>query len=73
MSPAGLAVISFDDPYEQAAWPDAEGTRDVAARLRQVRHADGSIAEGAPAWEPPRRPRVTAVGCARPHVGAAQN
>jgi hypothetical protein len=63
-----LAVVSFDDPYEQAAWPDAEGTRDVAARLRQVRHADGSIAQGGPAWEPPRKPRVTAVANLRGDV-----
>jgi hypothetical protein len=57
----GLAVVSFEDPYEQAAWPDTQGMRDVTARLRQVRHVDGSVALGMPAWEPPHKPRVTAV------------
>jgi hypothetical protein len=63
-----LAVVSFDDPYEQAAWPDAHGARDVTARLRPVGHADGSFAEGQPAWEPPRKPRVTAVANLRGDV-----
>jgi hypothetical protein len=58
--PAGrLSVLTYEDPYGQAV--DSEGNLDVAARLEPMRHADGTLAEGAPGWTPPRRPLVTVV------------
>ena len=37
------------------------GELDPAARLAQVHYADGTVAEGAPAWTPPPRPRVRVI------------
>ena len=60
--PSGhLHILTYEDPYEPAARIDSEGNLDVTARLEPARHADGSIAEGAPGWTPPRRPLVTVV------------
>jgi hypothetical protein len=56
----GLAIASFEDAYAPAAYINADGTLDARARLRQARPADASVAEGAPGWEPPRRPQVRA-------------
>jgi hypothetical protein len=56
----GIAIADFEDAYAPAAYIDADGTLDARARLRHARHADGTIAEGAPGWEPPRRPQVRA-------------
>jgi hypothetical protein len=39
--PGGLAVVTIDDPF-----PSLE----IGAKLEQVRHPDGSTAEGAPGW-----------------------
>jgi hypothetical protein len=47
-----LAVMEFDDPF-----PNLE----TGARLEPVRHPDGSISEGAPAWVPPPKPKITAI------------
>jgi len=52
-----IGFMAVDDPYGQAATL-VDGNIDPGARLRQARHADGSIAEGAPCWTPPRRPTV---------------
>ena len=65
-STGNLAVVSVEDPYsETAAYLDRTGNLDAAARLEPARRADGSIAEGAPEWTPPSRPRVTAVRALR--------
>ena len=56
-----LSVLTFDDPYEPAQRIDHEGNVDVSARLEPVRHSDGSLSEGRPAWTPPPRPLVTVV------------
>ncbi len=44
---AGLAVLEFEDPYASSGYVTPEGHLDTAARLKQARHADGTIAEGA--------------------------
>ena len=54
----GIAVATFDDPYGVVV--DSEGNVDGRARLAQVQHTNGSLAEGAPSWTPPRRPQITA-------------
>jgi hypothetical protein len=57
-----LAVVSVEDPFSvDAAYLDRTGNLDAGARLESVRHADGSVAGGAPAWAPPVRARVTAI------------
>jgi hypothetical protein len=60
-----LAVETIENPYAEAGRTDREGNLDVGARLEQARHTDGSIAEGAPGWTPPRRPLVTVVRALR--------
>ena len=45
-----LAIVSIDDPFSEVAYLERTGELDPAARLQQVRHADGSRAEGAPEW-----------------------
>jgi hypothetical protein len=47
-----IAVDVIDDPY-----PSLE----IGAQLEQARHADGTVAEGAPGWSPPPRPLVTVI------------
>jgi hypothetical protein len=60
--PSGrLSVLTIPDPYSRAGHVDAEGNLQVAAELKQARHADGSVAEGAPGWTPPRRPLITVI------------
>lgn len=60
--PAGrLSVLTYEDPYGEAGRIDPEGNLDVTARLEPARHADGSMAEGAPGWAPPRRSLVTVI------------
>jgi hypothetical protein len=55
-----IGVLTIEDPYSQAGRVDPDGNLDIAARLEPMRHADGSVAEGAPGWTPPRRPALTA-------------
>ncbi len=57
----GVAAAIFEDAYAPAGYVDAEGNLDARARLKQIRHSDGSIAEGAPGWTPPQRPLITAI------------
>jgi hypothetical protein len=59
----GITVI--EDPYTQAGYLDAEGNLDAAARLAPAQHADGTVAEGAPGWAPPRRPTMTVIRALR--------
>jgi hypothetical protein len=56
-----IEVMAIEDPYSEASRIDAEGNLDVTARLEQYQHADGTRAEGAAGWTPPRRPLVTVV------------
>jgi hypothetical protein len=63
MNGVGVAVI--EDPYTEPARIDREGNLDVGARLEQAHHGDGTIAEGAPGWTPPKRPLVTVVTALR--------
>jgi hypothetical protein len=51
-----IDVITIEDPYSEAARVDAEGNLNVAAQLQQAQHRDGTVAEGAPGWSPPRKP-----------------
>jgi hypothetical protein len=55
----GVAVI--EDPYTQAGYLDAEGNLDASARLAPVQHSDGTVADGAPEWVPPRRPTMAVI------------
>ena len=55
-----IGVLTIEDPYSQAGRVGPDGNLDIAARLEPMRHADGSVAEGAPGWTPPRRPLLTA-------------
>jgi hypothetical protein len=54
-----IGVLTIEDPYAQAGRIDSEGNLRIDARLEPYQHADGTTAEGAPAWSPPRRPLMT--------------
>jgi hypothetical protein len=56
-----IAITSIENPYAEAGRVDRAGNLDVEAQLEPVRHRDGSLSEGAPAWTPPERPRSTVV------------
>ena len=47
-----INVLTIENPYAEA---------DVGAQLQQAQHHDGTSAEGAPGWEPPRRPLITVI------------
>ena len=51
-----IAISQVEDAFAPAAYIDTEGNLDARARLKQARHADGTIAEGAQAG---RRPAAT--------------
>jgi hypothetical protein len=59
-----IGIAQIEDPYAPAAY-DTEGNLDPAARLAPVQHADGTLAEGQPAWTPPRRPTMTVIRALR--------
>jgi hypothetical protein len=54
-----IGVLTIEDPYSQAGRVGPDGNLDIAARLEPMRHADGTLSEGAPAWSPPRKPTMT--------------
>lgn len=54
-----IGVATIDDPFTTAGYLDTEGNLDAAARLAPAQHPDGTVAEGAPGWAPPRRPTMT--------------
>jgi hypothetical protein len=54
-----IGIATIEDPYTQAGYLDAEGNLDATARLTPAQHSDGTVAEGAPGWAPPRRPLMT--------------
>jgi hypothetical protein len=56
---AHVAVTTIEDAYAPAGRVDKAGILHVEAELEPVRHRDGSLSEGAPAWRPPERPRST--------------
>jgi hypothetical protein len=58
---AHVAVTTIEDAYAPAGRVDRAGNLDVEARLEPVRHRDGTLSEGAPAWRPPERPRSTVI------------
>jgi hypothetical protein len=60
-----IGVAQIEDPYTPAAYLDVDGNLDAEARLAPARHGDGSIAEGAPGWTPPRRPTMTVIRALR--------
>src|SRR6516165_10405991 len=59
---AHVAVTTMEDAYAPAGRVDKAGILHVEAELEPVRHRDGSLSEGAPAWRPPERPRSTVIG-----------
>jgi hypothetical protein len=61
----GVGVLVTEDPYSSAGNIDGEGNLNVRAQLRQARHADGTLAEGAPGWTPPQKPLVTVITALR--------
>ena len=58
---AHVAVTTIEDCYAPAGRVDKAGILHVEAELEPVRHRDGSLSEGAPAWTPPERPRSTVI------------
>jgi hypothetical protein len=54
-----IGIATIEDPYTQAGYLDAEGNLNAAARLAPAQHSDGTVADGAPGWTPPRRPLMT--------------
>jgi hypothetical protein len=56
-----IGVMTIEDPYSEAGRIDAAGNLVVAAQLESVRHADGTVSEGQPAWSPPSRPLMTVI------------
>jgi hypothetical protein len=54
-----IGIASIEDPFPPAGYLDAEGNFSASARLAPAQHRDGTIAEGAPGWTPPRRPKTT--------------
>ena len=53
--------MTIEDPYSDAGRIDFAGNLVVAAQLEPVRHADGTVSEGQPAWSPPSRPLMTVI------------
>src|SRR5262245_28012928 len=53
---SSIAIVDIEDPYTGAL---------DGAELKQARHRDGTIAEGAPGWTPPARPRIRVVHALR--------
>src|SRR6516164_1159364 len=58
---AHLAVTTIEDAYAPAGRVDKAGILHVEAALEPVRHRDGTLSEGTPAWRPPERPRSTVI------------
>jgi hypothetical protein len=58
---AHIAVTSIEDVYAPVGRVDSSGILHTEAELRRVRHSDGTLAEGAPAWTPPQRPTATVI------------
>ena len=54
-----VGIATIEDPYTQVGYLDAAGNLDAAARLAPAQHSDGTVAEGAPGWTPPRKPTMT--------------
>jgi hypothetical protein len=54
-----IGIATVEDPYSEAGYLDAEGNLDATARLAPAQHSDGTVADGAPGWAPPRRPLMT--------------
>ena len=58
---AHIAVATIEDPFQPAGRVDRAGNLHVEAELEPVRHRDGTLSEGAPAWTPPPRPVSTVI------------
>jgi hypothetical protein len=58
---AHVAVVDIEDAYAPVGRVDREGVLHVEAQLEPVRHRDGTLSEGAPAWVPPQRPTAKVV------------
>jgi hypothetical protein len=54
-----IGVATIDDPFTPAGYLDTEGNLGADACLAPAQHHDGTVAEGAPGWAPPRRPLMT--------------
>jgi hypothetical protein len=62
---SNVGVMIIEDPYTEASRIDSAGNLDVRARLEEVRHSDGTVGAGAPAWSPPSRPLMTVIRALR--------
>src|SRR6516165_7348705 len=58
---AHVAATTIEDAYAPAGRVDKAGVLHVEAALEPVRHRDGTLSEGQPAWTPPERPRSTVI------------
>jgi hypothetical protein len=58
---AHLGILTIEDPYGQAGAIDRAGNLHIEATLEPVRHRDGTLSEGKPAWTPPPRPLLNVV------------
>src|SRR6516162_5399576 len=58
---ADVAVTTIEDAYAPAGRVAKDGILHVEAELAPVRHRDGSVSDGAPAWPPPERPKSTVI------------
>jgi hypothetical protein len=56
-----VAVVDIEDALQPAGRVDKFGQLHVEAQLEPVRHRDGTLSEGAPAWTPPQRPTARVV------------
>jgi hypothetical protein len=54
-----IGIATIEDPFTPAGYLDAEGNLSADAQLAPAQHHDGTVAEGAPGWTPPRRPTMT--------------
>jgi hypothetical protein len=56
-----IGVVTIEDPYAPAGQIDSAGNLIAEAQREPVRHGDGSLNPGAPAWMPPSRPTLKVI------------
>jgi hypothetical protein len=58
---AHVAISAIEDAYAPVGRIDKAGILHVEAQLEPVRHHDGTLSEGAPAWTPPSKPTARVI------------